>query len=313
MKGVRLRYVVTSCALVLAFSVAMLGAYTRLQNAGLGCPDWPGCYGQWVAPAGASKAWIEMTHRYAAGSLGLLILFLFFLSVRAGRIRNAAIPLLLVGLVIFQAALGMWTVTLKLFPLVVMGHLLGGMTIFALLWVAFLQQQRDSVDTLARRMRPWAMVALIIVVTQIALGGWVSSNYAALICPTFPSCQGYLWPPTDFKTAFNVFSPLGVNYQGGILGNTARVTIQLMHRIGASVVASYLAGLGIYLLYQKQSKRLRILACVMLFLLCLQVSLGILNIKWLLPLPIAVAHNGVAALLLISVVSLVFYTSRRYE
>lgn len=294
-------------ALLLAFVVVTLGAYTRLQDAGLGCPDWPGCYGQMLAPAGESKAWTEMVHRYAAGSLGLFILAIAGLSWRRGLSRKVIVPTLLVGLVLFQAALGMWTVTLKLLPVVVMGHLLGGLSIFALLWVVFLQQRTWQVNEFAARLKPWALIALVLVGLQLALGGWVSSNYAALICPTFPTCQGALWPPTDFKTAFDIFSPIGINYQGGVLGNTARVTIHMMHRVGALIVAGYLLGLGFYLLRQKQSIVLRKIALAILLLLFTQIMLGVLNIEWLLPLPIAVAHNGVAALLLASIVALVFY------
>jgi len=317
-------------AVMLAFTVVILGAYTRLTDAGLGCPDWPGCYGHVMVPQDSvtmnqvqqsfpgvhiekRKAWTEMVHRYLAGTLGLVIAFLAGLSLVGRKKVNypLVIPFLLIGLVVFQAVLGMWTVTLKLFPPVVMGHLLGGLSILSLLWLFFLfAKEKQLTDSLhfEKNYHPWAMIGLFIVFVQLTLGGWVSSNYAALICPDFPYCQGQWLPHLDFKTAFNFFTPIGINYQGGVLGNTARVTIHMAHRIGAVLTALYVLWLAIRLVRFEKEKVLRTLGYVMGAIVLTQFTLGILNVKWLLPLPVAVAHNGVAGLLLLSVITLNYLT-----
>lgn len=314
------QYYGATLAVVLAFVVVIMGAYTRLTHAGLGCPDWPGCYGHMVVPPQHSvsgtaiqevKAWTEMVHRYAAGSLGLLILLLAVMSLVMPS-KHRLLPLFLLGLVIFQAALGMWTVTLKLLPLVVMGHLLGGISIFACLWWLRLSAKPQSQNLVApqlQSMRPWAMLGLAIVFAQIALGGWVSSNYAGLACIGFPSCNGILWPHMNFSQAFNVLQPIGVNYQGGVLTSVARITIQMVHRIGAVVTVIYVASLAVAVLRRKANRDYSQLAWLMLVLLAIQFSLGVINVTKLLPLPIAVAHNGVAALLLVSLVTLNYYLS----
>lgn len=296
-------------ALLLAFIVVILGAFTRLSDAGLGCPDWPGCYGHFypehvIDPA---KAWAEMIHRYAAGTLGLLILCIAIGSLIKRKALSVAVPLALVVLVIFQAALGMWTVTLQLLPVVVMGHLLGGMTIFALLGVLNFQLgrhfQSNTIGSI-KVFRPWALIGLIIVACQIALGGWTSANYAALACTTFPFCHGQLLPIHEFHAAFNFFMPVGANFQGGVLDGAERVTIQVMHRLGALITALYLVWLSVWLLISGKTKALRILGTLIIIILCAQILLGILNVVLLLPLGVAVAHNAVAALLLLTVVAL---------
>jgi len=301
---------------LLAFTVVMLGAYTRLTDAGLGCPDWPGCYGHVLVPQSQGvesvKAWTEMVHRYIAGSLGLLIFTLvgFSINKRKSLTYPLALPLIIGGLVVFQAALGMWTVMLKLLPVVVMGHLLGGLSILALIWLFFLYV-KDSEKTNAiifeKSYHPWALLGLLIVFMQITLGGWVSSNYAALICPDFPYCQGNWLPSLDFKSAFNVFTPIGVNYQGGMLGNTARITIHMVHRFGAVLTLCYVSWLAFRLIKFEKERALNQLGWAIGVILLIQFSLGILNVKWLLPLPVAVAHNGVAGLLLLSMVTLNFF------
>ena len=200
--------------MVLAFVVVELGAYVRLSNAGLSCPDWPGCYGQIIVPANQEtvlqanevypyqplekgKAWKEMSHRYAAGLLGLLILYLTIVSWknRKNPAQSVFIPIILLALVIFQALLGMWTVTLLLKPVIVVAHLLGGMTILSLLfWLMLRQIGHTEGVTTKNKLRSWIIAGLVIVVLQISLGGWTSSNYAALACPDFPTCQGKWWP-----------------------------------------------------------------------------------------------------------------------
>lgn len=314
-------------ATLLALVVIMLGAYTRLKDAGLGCPDWPGCYGQLTVPhtqaevieatqmfpaepVEASKAWAEMVHRYFAGTLGLFILALAIWAVvrrGQGKTQSIALPILLLLLVLFQAALGMWTVTLKLLPLVVMGHLLGGMTIAALLWALTLQSSHWLQPSQTfKKLKPWAIIGIIIVGLQIFLGGWTTANYASLACAGFPFCNGNLIPALELHRAFNLISPIGANYQGGVLDMTARVTIQFMHRFGGLLVFLYVGGLSLYLISATVVRELRPVGIAMLIVLLLQVFLGILNVVLMLPLHIAVAHNGMAALLLLTMVTLLY-------
>lgn len=313
---------------LLALLVIGLGAYTRLSDAGLGCPDWPGCYGHVTVPQSsheiaraekaypqtpvvAHKAWKEMIHRYLAGSLGLVIVALAVLSLRHRREddHSIALPISLVGLLIYQAMLGMWTVTWQLLPLVVMGHLLGGMLIVSLLWLTRLKAQgytRLAPSSPLKRYRPWAVLAVIVVFFQIALGGWTSSNYAALTCPDFPMCHGQWLPALDFKDAFNFAAPIGHNYEGGLLDTMARTTIQITHRLGALITVLFVGG---FALLQARStvSSIRNAARVVLGLLVVQASLGILNVLWALPVVVAVGHNLVAALLLLSTLTLAYF------
>jgi heme a synthase len=318
-------------SVVLTLVVIVLGAYVRLSDAGLGCPDWPGCYGRLVAPTQqphveraneafperpveVGKAWKEMVHRYAAGLLGLLILGLAILAWR-GRHRPGqpvALPFALVGLVIFQSLLGMWTVTLQLKPLIVMAHLLGGLTTLALLWVVVMRTRvsRTAPTPVPAMARPWVVAGLIVLVTQIALGGWTSANYAALSCPDFPTCQRQWWPANmDFGDAFVMWRGTGVDYEFGVLDTPARTAIHMTHRIGALVTAAFLGILSVVLLLTA-SGALRYAAWATLALLVVQIGLGTSNVLFSLPLAVAVAHNGVAALLLLSVVTLVMAARR---
>ncbi len=320
----RLALVATALALV----VVVLGAYVRLSDAGLGCPDWPGCYGKVGVPSAshevqaaneayperpveAPKAWKEMIHRYFAGALGLLVFALAFMAWRARRQEPTypvGVPTFLVGLIIFQALLGMWTVTLLLKPVVVMSHLLGGLTTLSLLWWVALRQGQGPVPTsgsaAAVRLRPWALLGLVVLVAQLALGGWVSANYAALQCPDFPTCQGQWWPSMDFAHGFTLWHGLGIDYEGGVLPNEARLAIHVSHRLGAIVTLLYLGWLGLRVVRSAPTSALRTLGVVLLIALFTQVSLGIANIVLSLPLPVAVAHNGVGAVLLLCVVTL---------
>lgn len=310
-----------------ALVVVMLGAYTRLSDAGLGCPDWPGCYGQLDVPSSSAeldrahqlypdrpveqgKAWKEMVHRYFAGTLGLLILGIAILSWmrREEPGQRLLLPFGLLLLVIFQALLGMWTVTLLVQPAVVTLHLLGGMATTSLLWWYALRQGKLMRSSLfldhASRIRTGALVALLLVVLQIALGGWTSTNYAALACIDFPGCYpGNGWPAMDYGAAFTLFSELGVNYEGGVLNADARTAIHMVHRIGALVVTLYLGFLS-WGLMRCATPTLRGMGRLLLAVLLLQVGLGISNVLFSLPLPVAVAHNGVAALLLLVVVTI---------
>lgn len=317
-------------ATILALCVVVLGAYVRLSHAGLGCPDWPGCYGQLTWPEASAeittaneafpdrpvetdKAWKEMVHRYVAG---ILVLLVVALNISAWRnkslgLRFASFALLV--LIIFQALLGMWTVTLKLKPIVVMGHLMGGMATFSLLlWLSMRSSIRYSYDPPinVRAMGRWITFAIVLLLFQIALGGWTSANYAALSCPDFPTCMNQWWPTTDFKEAFVLWREVGVDYEGGLLDHSARVAIHLTHRIGAVVMLLVLGILSLKLLRIPAMQRG---ALVLLAMLLLQLSLGVLNVVLHLPLINAAAHNGGAALLLGCLIWLLHKTKPRYQ
>ncbi len=324
--GTTLFYRLVWAVLALTFVVVVLGAYVRLSDAGLGCPDWPGCYGRLLdlpdradqiadanaayphRPVEPAKAWKEMIHRYCAGILGLLVLALAAMAWRNRRQpeQPVALPLALLALIIFQSLLGMWTVTWQLKPVVVMAHLLGGLTTLSLLVCLLLGQRRDQKWTVAvenRAIRHYALLGLVLLVGQIVLGGWTSANYAALACPDFPTCQNQWWPPLDIQ-AFTPWRGLGMSYEGGVLGNDARVTIHMMHRLGAIIVALYLGWLGGWLVVATSNRGLRYAGGAIVILLISQIGLGIANIVLHLPLPVAVAHTSGAALLLLSLVTL---------
>lgn len=302
-------------ATVLTVLVVVLGAYTRLTHAGLGCPDWPGCYGfigvpmsehkQAIAearfpdaPVEVAKGWYEMIHRYFAGALGLVILGLAVHALRHRRLaaQPVKLPLAVLALVTLQAAFGMWTVTLKLWPQVVTAHLLGGFATLSLLFLLTLRLSgRFPPLDVTPRLRALAAAALVLVIGQIALGGWVSSNYAAVACVDLPTCHGEWWPAMDFANGFHLTQHIGPNYLGGQLDSDARTAIHMSHRIGAVLVTLVLLALAWQLKQHAQPR----LAALLVVALLVQISLGISNVVFHLPLLVAVAHNlGGAALLL---------------
>lgn len=315
-------------AAIIAFLVIVLGAWVRLSDAGLGCPDWPGCYGQLTWPEASQeiatanqafpqrpyesgKAWREMVHRYLAGVLMLLVFALTWTvwrSPKAGRsLKLLAVALL--TLIIFQALLGMWTVTLKLKPIIVVTHLLGGLTSFSLiLWLMFSSrtQAHRSPDRKTRKMRAAIIAGIAVLAIQIALGGWTSANYAALACPDVPLCNGQWWPDADFRNGFVLWREVGVNYEGGILDHQSRIAVHLAHRIGAVVTLFTLLLLAMRLIKVPQ---LQTGGRLLMTLVLAQFTLGVLNVALFLPLANAVAHNAGAALLLASLVGLLSRTS----
>lgn len=306
--------------------VVVVGAFVRLTNAGLGCPDWPGCYGQLTpahaaqdiakavaeqggthGPVSTQKAWHEMVHRYLAGTLGLLILGIAVMAWRRRKEHSPWLPTALLALVIFQAALGMWTVTLLLKPVIVTLHLMGGMATLALLtWLALRQLNLPPVPSTA--LKPWAALGLGLVALQITLGGWVSTNYAALACIDLPTCHGEWVPRMDFQHGFQLLRELGQTAAGDKLSYDALTAIHWTHRVGAVVVTLYIAGLVVKTL---QVHQLRLIAVILGIVLTLQVVLGISNILTGLNLAVAVGHNAGAALLLVVLVVLNFALSRR--
>lgn len=365
------------CAAVLALIVVMFGAFVRLSNAGLSCPDWPTCYGQvtWpehahqIAKADAAfpsrpyvahKAWREQVHRMIAGTLGVLVLILALRAVWrrpaarwaiigaavsaavatglyiggeriassilaalaifvplavAAKLTRAApwrIAVIALAVIIFQAMLGMWTVTLLLKPVIVLAHLLGGMTTFGLLaYIALRFTRVGARGNEHAGLRRWVVLGLVILGCQIALGGWTSTNYAALACgygdAAFPKCLGQWWPPTDFHQGFILWRGIGVNFEGGILDLPARTAIQMAHRIGALVTFCYLGWLAL----KVARAGLGGFGVAMGVALIAQVLLGISNVHFGLPLPAATAHNGMAALLLFTLVATLARAQRR--
>ena len=354
-------------AVALATCVIVFGAFVRLSNAGLSCPDWPTCYGKaaWpthadqivdhvatqIRPVDPSKAWREQFHRMIAGTLGVLVLALALLATRkrphgwvhvitasvavavaiplymrgmhvaASALAGAGELLLLIGVIrwsntdlarvgtltlaviIFQALLGMWTVTWLLKPIVVMAHLLGGLLTFSLLtWMAWRATDIPIRIADAAKLRRLLIVGLVLLGVQIALGGWTSANYAALACGAeFPKCAGQWWPSHDFREGFVLWRGIGVDYEGGILDNEARVAIQLAHRLMAVLVFGHLLAVAIRLL---RGPGLRGWGALLGLLLCAQVGLGIANVLLSLPLNLAVLHNAGATALLFVLVSL---------
>lgn len=319
-------------AIALAAVVVSLGAFTRLVDAGLGCPDWPGCYGHvlWPdtaqeiavaeqafpeSPVDTSKTWPEMVHRYFASALGFVILCFALFSWRRRRepSKPLKLPLFLLLLVVVQGLFGMWTVTLKLWPQVVTAHLLGGFATLSLLWLLFLRLlHRDwqlsrvtlkGCQKVLGRVRGLALIGLVVVVLQISLGGWTTSNYAALACADFPTCHGQWLPELDFRQGFDLTQTIGPNYLGGVLDNQSRTAIHWSHRMGALVVCVVLLILIRYL-FALGDVSTRKLASVLLLVLVLQIGLGITNIVAVLPLAVAVAHNAIGAVLLLVLVTI---------
>ncbi len=317
---------VAGFTILLALCVIVFGAYVRLTDAGLGCPDWPGCYGFVTVPQTAEdylsveenfpgeivdegKAWREMIHRYIASLLGFLILLMFlkdFFSFRKdeGSLKDLKLSGALLALVIFQGMLGMWTVTLKVHPLVVTAHLIGGLTTLSLLFFYYRSIETDSEKFISA---PNVLfVGLSILILQIILGGWTSTNYAALGCPDLPLCYGEVWPSNmDFEEGFLKWQEVGVNYEGGQLSPSGRTAIHFVHRLGAIVALIALGLIGLRYL-KHASDRVRGASILMLIALSTQLAIGILMVWFGIPLFLATAHNAFAALLLLSFINLLY-------
>jgi cytochrome c oxidase assembly protein subunit 15 len=298
---------------LLATAVVVLGAWVRLTDAGLGCPDWPGCYGHIYPHAGPvdprsgfqfGKALHEMIHRYFATTLGIIITSLFVWALRFRKDRDqplGAVALLFV-VVCLQGALGALTVTLLLKPLIVTAHLLGGLTTLGLLWWLSLHPERRQLPAREAGLRKYAVVGLAALIVQIALGGWTSANYAAVACPDFPTCQHSWWPRMDYRDAFVLWRGLRLDYEGGVLANPARVAIHFTHRLGALVAGSILISLGVLVATSAASRRLTVAGGLLVLAVLLQISLGVATVHWGVPLPLATLHNAGAAFLVISMV-----------
>ncbi len=303
----------------LAFVVIALGAWTRLVDAGLGCPDWPGCYGFVVFPTNdaeialaesrypsfpydINKAIPEVVHRYFAASLGLLAIFLTYFSFNLKEKNN--IKWWSLGLLIFiccQGLFGYLTVSLKLLPIIVTLHLFGGFTTLTLFFYIFLRAGNfKSVDLMKiPHLKVISAITFVALVIQIFLGVWTSTNYASLACADFPTCQGTYIPEMDFKNGFNLNQEVGPNYLYGLLDNPARVAIHYSHRVSAILLTIIFLILMSKLWFSVAAP----LASTLGILLLTQITLGIINVVYVLPLYVAIGHNLVAALLLLAVFS----------
>lgn len=306
----------------LTFGIIALGAYVRLMDAGLGCPDWPGCYGHLGVPTAthevkaaeiaygqqveAQKAWIEMIHRYFAMLLGVLLIGLAIIAFRLRKDHSPWFAYALLAAVILQGLFGKWTVTMKLMPAIVTGHLLGGMTILGMLvWALCRYRQPTQTDSRSahhvaeKPLRTLAAIGLCALFVQIALGGWTSTNYAALACPDLPLCHGAVAPDNmQFKDGFRLDRELGLTPTGDFLPMASLIAIHWTHRLGALLLTLILGTLA-YKLWQAQERKL---AHAIGGALLLQLLIGVGNIVFSLPLFLAVAHNAGAALLVVVVV-----------
>ena len=301
----------------LAFVVIALGAWTRLVDAGLGCPDWPGCYGFVVFPTNEAeialaearyptfpydinKAIPEVVHRYFAAALGFLAIIMVYYSFKQNENRN--IRRWTIGLLIFiscQGLFGYLTVSLLLLPIIVTAHLFGGFTTLTLFFLIFLMSGKfDILEKMAiSKLKTIAGIALVVLLFQIFLGVWTSTNYASLACADFPTCQGSYMPEMDFKNGFNLNQEVGPNYLYGLLDNPSRVAIHYSHRVSAILVTIVFLILISKLWFSNAAP----LASTIGILLLTQISLGIINVVYVLPLYVAIAHNLVAALLLLTI------------
>ncbi|MCG7598558.1 COX15/CtaA family protein [Halomonas sp. McH1-25] len=321
----RLAKALSLLGVIVTFGVILMGAWTRLEDAGLGCPDWPGCYGHMVvpdsatalarfphAPLDAGKAWFEMVHRYLAGGLGLLVVGLAWLAWRLRHVPGypVRISLALLALIMLQGAFGAFTVTLRLWPQVVTLHLIGGMTIMLLfLWLHL--RQREIVSQpwwsarMARLSRPGGLwlFAIAVLAGQLMLGGWTSSNYAGIACQGIPSCNGQWWPAMDWGEGFHLTQSIGPSYLHGKLHAEARTAIHMAHRLGAVL----LGGALVVLLWRyRHDVDVRPFLGLAMAAYALQAGLGIANVLFWLPLGLALAHTAGAALLVLAMTAAVW-------
>ena len=299
-----------------AFVVIALGAWTRLVDAGLGCPDWPGCYGFVVFPINEAdiaiaesryplfpydinKAIPEVVHRYFAAALGLLAIFLVYLSFRRSNDRSIqGWSSFLLFFICCQGVFGYLTVSLKLLPIIVTLHLFGGFTTLTLFFYIYLKSRNFEIlnQINISNLKIIAGIAFLALIFQIFLGVWTSTNYASLACADFPTCQGTYLPEMDFKSGFNLNQEVGPNYLYGLLDNPARVAIHYSHRVSAILVTIIFLILMSRLWFSEAAP----LASTLGILLLTQIALGITNVVYVLPLYVAIAHNLFAACLLLA-------------
>ena len=318
-------------SVLLALCVAVFGAYVRLTDAGLGCPDWPGCFGTLTVPESqeaillaqqeypdsfvdVGKAWREMIHRYIAAILGVFVLLITYLAYKNKNDINVRLKTVytLLALIIFQGLLGMWTVTELLKPAIVSAHLIGGMSTLGLLTYIAHRQHGSISNTIIINpgIKFFVRFALVLLFVQILLGGWTSTNYAALACTDYPTCHGSLIPEMDFANGFTIFRDLGVNAYGDPLSIEALYAIQWVHRVGAIVLTIYLCLLAYFL---KAYPGLNIYRGLLILAIILQFIIGVANLLFYLPIALATMHNLGAALLVIILVIINSRITQNYD
>lgn len=316
-------------AFLLAVEVVLMGGFTRITDSGLGCPDWPGCFGSMVMTNDIStlenlqqrypeidvqvhKGWIEMIHRYIAAILGLIILMMVWFGIREAKQVDdypLNLSLTVLGLVVVQGAFGAWTVTMKLLPIIVTLHLIGGLIIVSTLMRLRYKLKHLAAGTASNlTMRPIALVGVGLLFIQIILGGWVSTNYAGWSCPGVLGCapDGSIIN-YDFRGGFTLIQEVGPNYEGGQLGHAARAAIQMVHRFGALVVTLY----WLWLLWTLVSQTILVKskACQFLGLLVLQIIFGYANVIYAVPDSLAFIHHALGVFMLLVAWSIAYETS----
>ena len=312
--------------IVFCFVVIALGAWTRLEDAGLGCPDWPLCYGEWIFPqtpeaieaannrfpdnpVDIAKVIPEVVHRFFAASLGLFAIALLAITMREKKMRAEATILLIV--IICQGIFGALTVTLKLHPLIVSTHLFGAMIVASLFLLIYLKSSEIKGPYYALvKNKNYILLGFILLILQIFLGVWTSTNYASWSCLEFPTCHsGEFLPATKFSEGFDLFQPIGPNYLFGQMSNEARVAIHITHRIGAVVVFLY----SLFLIFKLKSKETLPVIVAFGAILFLQVFLGINNVLSHLPLWNAVAHNIFGVMLFLCMIVIMYLSYRKVD
>ena len=312
-----------------AFLMILIGAYAHISDAGLGCPDWPGCYGRLFAPTTAqelnetrlyapratdeeAKAWKDTLHRYVSGSLGLLMFRLLYLGwqlKKRYRKQQVIIPAMVFLLVFSQTILAAMTVKLQFKPLILMSNLVTGLAILGLLWWVALREQRfwkpvNAAPQVLNDLRPRAIIGLLLVAVQIILGGWTSANYAGLACPDFPTCRGAWWPNMEFVEGFVQWRDIGLTYEGGMLSLAASTAVHMAHRLGAVITFLYIGWLALHTMRLGYENNLCRYGFLVLVLVTAQVFLGATDVLLHLPIILGVMHTGLAALLLLSLITL---------
>lgn len=308
--------------------VISVGAWVRLTDAGLGCPDWPGCYGLLTPPISdlelsqakntypdaiidAGKAWREMLHRYLAGILGLYVFFTAYLTFKYSKNTSNILPIALIVLIIIQSIMGMLTVTELVKPTIVTIHLILGMSTASLMyWNGLKVVANHNIINLNKTLILIIILCIFGLLTQIILGGWTSTNYASLACTDFPKCSNQWWPNNmDFKSGFTIFNLPNINYEGGPLEYNAKLAVHFTHRIGALILSLLFLWLFIYLFFLQDNKNIKKIGMIVMALFVAQIMLGISNIIFSLPISIAVLHTVNASALLMSMIALLYYST----
>ena len=308
--------------------VISVGAWVRLTDAGLGCPDWPGCYGILSTPDTESellrakelypdsvidigKAWREMLHRYLAGTLGILVFIITFLMLKYAKHVPKIYPISLSILIVIQSTMGMLTVTQLVKPTIVTTHLILGMTTAGLLlWNGLQIKLKNKIDQIDFKLVNLIFICILALILQIILGGWTSTNYASLACTDFPKCLNQSWPSNmNYSDAFTVLNLPNINYETAPMVYEAKLAIHFTHRIGALILTLLYAALFIYLFYIQSNKTLKSIGIIVFLVFIFQIFLGISNVLMSLPISVAVLHTVNASILLLSMITLLFYST----